>query len=89
MAATRTRGGRSEPQAKPRTDVYTGLLIVAFLGMVGAAVLLWLDYSQYPDKKPPAGDLYKAQPGGGKVVPPAPAAGQNPPAPVQGGNPPG
>jgi hypothetical protein len=66
MAAARSRGSSTTPSAKPRSDVYTGLLILSLVGMIGASVLLWLDYSQYQGKTPPkAQNLPLVQPGGG------------------------
>jgi hypothetical protein len=38
---------------KPRNDVYTGLLGISLGAMIVGCVLLFLDYSQYPDKVPP------------------------------------
>jgi hypothetical protein len=54
----RSRGGdRStdfDPaQPKARSDAYTGLLIIALLAQIAGAVFLYLDYSSYPEAKPP------------------------------------
>jgi hypothetical protein len=66
MAAPRSRGLSTTPTAKPRSDVYTGLLVLSLVGMIGASVLLWLDYSQYSGKTPPkAPSAPLVQPGGG------------------------
>src|SRR5262245_3353827 len=52
-ARSRTRP-TVEPPARPRSDVYTGLLVLSLLAMVTGTVLLYLDYSQFPSAKPPA-----------------------------------
>ncbi len=49
MAATQT-----DPVARPATnDAYTGMLGISLLALVLGCVLLYLDYSQYPDSKAP------------------------------------
>ncbi len=85
MPAVRSRGRESQP--KPRSDAYTGLLLLALLAQVAGAVFLYIDWSRYPataPEKPPA--LAAAPSVGG---PPA-APGGNPavpanPAPPKGG----
>jgi len=72
--ATRTRGrssGSDYTRTKPRSDVYTGMLIISLLFLILGSVLLYLDYDQYPTSKPsvppdrpPA--AAPAQPGGGQ-----------------------
>lgn len=50
------RGGNSDPNigtTKPRSDVYVGLLILSLLAQIAGVVFLFLEYSSYPDKKPP------------------------------------
>lgn len=42
----------SGPQ--PQSDAYVGLLVVSLLAQIAGAVLLYMEYSSYPDKKPPA-----------------------------------
>jgi hypothetical protein len=37
---------------QPRSDSYTGLLIIALVAQVIGAIFLFLDYKQYPDSKP-------------------------------------
>src|SRR5262245_12961639 len=61
-ARSRTRP-TVEPPARPRSDVYTGLLVLSLLAMVTGTVLLYLDYSQFPSAKPPAPP--QAAPAGG------------------------
>jgi len=84
--AVKTKG-RGEPAAKPRNDAYTGLLAISFLSMVGACVLLYLDYSDYEAAKGPPTkfDLQNIP----KQNQAAPAAQQtkNDPAPVDPMNP--
>jgi hypothetical protein len=48
------------PNAQPRNDAYTGMLIVSLIALLLGGVLLFLDYSQYPDKKAP--NVAKVQP---------------------------
>jgi hypothetical protein len=56
MPAVSSRGratvGRDN-QAKPRSDAYTGLLLLSLLAQVAGAVFLFLDYSRYPPGPPP------------------------------------
>ena len=40
--------------APPATnDAYTGMLAISLLALIGGCVLLYLDFSQYPDSKGP------------------------------------
>lgn len=69
MAATQT-----EPAAPPAAnDAYTGMLGISLLALIIGCVLLYLDYSQYPDSKAPTVPKAPAV-----VAPEAPA-----PAPVK------
>jgi hypothetical protein len=86
---------------KPRSDVYVGLLILSLLAQIAAGAFLFLDYSQYPESKPPKiTDRPKSAGGPAPGVPPGPPPGPvNPPGPpaggmggmggMMGGNPPG
>jgi hypothetical protein len=65
---------------KPASDAYTGLLVIALLAQVAGAVFLWMDYSQYPETKPPL-----KPPSGPTAAAPGPA-GQGG-VPGVGGNP--
>jgi hypothetical protein len=47
-----TRG--NEPLVKKRSDAYTGILAISFLALVGACVLLYLEYQNYEGKTIPA-----------------------------------
>jgi hypothetical protein len=90
---TRSRSSRQPQQAPPRTDVYVGLLIIAFLAMVAGTVLLYLDYAAYseqapkdPGARPAAAGAQNpggAQPGG--VQPGGPGGPGGPPAGGPGG----
>jgi len=77
----RSPGSGSGTKPKPKSDAYVGLLLISLLAQIAGVTFLYLDYSQYPDKKPPTTTASKpAFPatGGG--------AGGNPgPAPKQGG----
>ncbi len=44
---------QSSPQMIKRNDAYTGLLAISFLAMVGGCVLLYLEFEQYENLKPP------------------------------------
>lgn len=93
MPADRSRVRDSQP--KPRSDAYTGLLLLALLAQVAGAVFLWIDYSRYPASTPakppalaaaPSVSPGPAAPGGNPAAPanPAPPAG---PPPMGGGAP--
>jgi hypothetical protein len=74
----RSRGrpyGRPAAEAKPRSDAYTGLLILSLLAQVAGAVFLFLDWHQYPASSPTPPAMTAAAPG---AQPPPPA---NPNAP--------
>jgi hypothetical protein len=76
MAVSRTRGriDREDDAPPPRSDAYTGLLAISLGAMVIGCLLLYLDWSQYPQKAPPAQAppiKYQA----GEAAPPAPPAG--------------
>src|SRR5262245_45411085 len=40
-------------EVKPRNDAYTGVLFISLLAMIGACVLLFMDYQEYSAKTPP------------------------------------
>ena len=74
-----------ETTTRPTNDAYTGMLGISLFALVLGCVLLYLDYSQYPDSKAPppkappvatggqAGeDQPKAAPPGAKKAEPAP-----------------
>jgi hypothetical protein len=69
MASSRSqdRFGNEAQAPKPRSDAYTGLMAVSLVAMILGCVLLYLDYSQYPQSKPPAppAKVQNAPPAGG------------------------
>src|SRR5262245_27953541 len=48
----RSRGSTSEASPATRSDAYTGLLLIALLAQIAGVVFFYLDWSQYPKKKP-------------------------------------
>ena len=50
MAETTT----TETTSRPTNDAYTGMLAIAMLALAGGSALMFLDFSQYPDRNPPA-----------------------------------
>jgi hypothetical protein len=44
------------PETKPkaRNDAYTGMLLLSLLVLLVSCVLIYLDYSRYPQARPPA-----------------------------------
>jgi hypothetical protein len=49
----RSRSGTGTLTAAPvRSDAYTGLLVIALLAQIVAALFFFLDWSQYPEAKP-------------------------------------
>ena len=84
MPDVRSRGrtyGRPTNEPKPRSDAYTGLLLLALLAQVAGAVFLYLDWSRYPASTPPKVTGVSTAP----ATPPVPGQPANPPAPA--GNP--
>jgi hypothetical protein len=58
MARARERGaGATETTAvktgPARSDAYTGLLLISLLAQLTAVLFFYLDFSQYPESKPP------------------------------------
>jgi hypothetical protein len=74
MAAARARGG-STPTAQPRFDAYAGMLVLSLVAMLAGIGLLFADYAQYPEGKPPMPSFKP------NVGPPAPTAGAGGAAP--------
>jgi len=62
-----------QPQTKPRSDAYVGLLAIALLAQITGAVFFYLDWSQYPTTKPETPKITSPAQGGGTPAPPAPA----------------
>jgi hypothetical protein len=50
----RRRDADALPEAKPKNDAYTGILGISLGAMIIGCVFLYLDYSQYGDRKAPA-----------------------------------
>jgi hypothetical protein len=73
---------KAEAEKSPATnDAYTGMLGISLVALLVGCALLYLDYSQYPDKAPkgpglPPPPVVKTDPGGAQ---PPPAPPQNPP----------
>src|SRR5947199_376884 len=80
--------------ARPKSDVYTGLLAISLVAMIASCVMLYLDYSQYPPGAPPKpAPLPTAAPksvSAGQLPPPdrPPAAPTQAPKPPAGNEPP-
>jgi len=49
----RARGKAVDTTPKTPSDAYTGMLLVSLLAIIAGCVFLYLDYSEYPDSKPP------------------------------------
>ena len=45
---------RADSGPKPRSDIYTGLLVLAFLAQIVGCTFLLIDYMAYAPGKPPA-----------------------------------
>ena len=60
--------------APPRSDAYTGILVISFLALVGGSVFLYLDWNYYKGSKPPDapsfGQMQSQPPVRPPVVPP-------------------
>jgi len=99
MPAVSTRGrtyGRATNEPKPRSDAYTGLLLLSLLAQIAGVIFLFIDWHSYPSAEPPKAAPLSATftPGGGTpATQPTPAApggvppGANPAPPAPGGNP--
>lgn len=71
-----------ERETVATNDAYTGMLAISLIALIAGCALLFLDYSQYPDKdapkvKAPVPKMEAPAPpqGGGQVAP----GGQQPP----------
>jgi hypothetical protein len=65
---------RDDAPAKPRSDAYTGLLIVSLVALLAGAVFLYLDYSQYPSGGAPKVSAPATTSAPAPGAPPGPAA---------------
>jgi hypothetical protein len=70
---------KSPVQAPPKSDAYTGMLVVSLLILIMGCVFLYLDWSQYSSNKAPQVPAALPRPGTGG---PAPAPGPGGPAPA-------
>jgi hypothetical protein len=61
--------------AAPRSDAYTGMLAISLGALITGCVLLYLDYSQYPEQKPEPPPAVKVGPPGGGQPPAVGGAG--------------
>lgn len=62
-----------EAAPRPKNDAYVGLLFISFLALLTSTVLLFLDYNQYGETKPPAVKMAPSGTSGVGIVPGAPA----------------
>src|SRR4029077_9308692 len=77
---------KDDTNAPPATnDAYTGMLGISLFALILGCVLLYLDYSQYPDSKgpaipkaPPVAADPGAQPSAKEPAPKAPPQGKKP-----------
>jgi hypothetical protein len=82
MAAARSRTREVEAPS-PKSDAYTGLLAISLCAMILGCVLLYLDYSSYPQQKPPpAPALANVRPANASAATQTPPAGGQQPAPT-------
>lgn len=49
--AAKSRDGAGTASG-PRSDAYTGMLLISLLAQIAGVVFLYLDWSQYPAEKP-------------------------------------
>ena len=49
--AAKSRDG-APTASGPRSDAYTGMLLISLLAQIAGVVFLYLDWSQYPPEKP-------------------------------------
>lgn len=86
MPAVRSRGRSTTGpgQPKPRSDAYTGLLILSLVAQIAGAVFLYLDFSRYPASAPTKVAAVSVAPA---VGPAPPGANPVPPNPVPPGQP--
>ena len=57
----------TSPYAPPKSDAYTGLLIISLLALIAGCTFLYLDWSQYSKTKPPLpGSASTTRPGAGQ-----------------------
>jgi len=76
----------ADDEPKATSDAYTGMLSISLLALIAGCVLLFLDYSQYPEKEPPP--VPKGPPAAQAAPPAAAPANPAPAAPAAPVNPP-
>ena len=50
--AARSKSGSGSAATSPKSDAYTGLLLISLLAQLVAVLFFWLDWSQYPTTTP-------------------------------------
>ena len=68
--ATKTRRSERESKPRPKSDAYTGLLVISLLALITACVLWYVDFDSYGKAAPP------------KPQVPAPGSSTPPPIPT-------
>jgi hypothetical protein len=63
---------KDELIVKPPVDAYTGMLVISLLALIAGGVLLWLDFSRYPNVAAPKGAPARAPAVGPQTPGPAP-----------------
>ncbi len=72
---------KDENVVPKKNDAYTGFLAISFLAMVGATVLLYLEYQNYEGKPPPKAPPIDVPGAQLKVIPGSGGAPKPPPPP--------
>ena len=88
-ARSRSGSGKSISDA-PRSDAYTGLLLISLLAQIAGVVFFYLDWSMYPSSPPAKAtpvNFSAVQPGGGGGLPPGGPVPQAGGVPMGGGAP--
>jgi hypothetical protein len=81
MPDVSTRGrayGRATNEPKPRSDAYTGLLLLSLLAQVAGMVFLYLDLSRYPSTSPQKPPSVASAPSAAPTTPANPNPNPNP-----------
>src|SRR5579864_2210484 len=80
--ATKTRN-RAERESKPRpkSDAYTGLLVISLLAMITACVLWYVDYDSFGKAAPPKPQVAAPGQSTPPPIPTAPPASETPATP--------
>jgi len=78
--AAKTRE-KADSTASPRTDAYTGMLVISLLATITGIAFLYKDYSEYPEGKP---NVKSLSPLSGAAAPPAAKTPAPTPQPAPG-----